>query len=428
VDGLLTRGQAPAVAAVRSMIAGGAPHAVLLTGPGSVGKTTLALDLAAGLLCEARLPAERPCRACRACRRVASGNHPDLHRLAPGGSGNQIKIGATTTDPRPGVRELVDDLSLMSMEGGARVAVIEGAHRMNEDAQNALLKTLEEPPPGVVIVLCADDEERLLPTIRSRCQRIRLGTLRGREIEAWLTDRGLADAPTAARAARLADGRPGLALAYVRAPDALAARAELDRTLLDLLAARPSARLAAMSGLLARARDLATSLAAGNEPSADIAASARGVPGPRGRRPAARGAGGAAGATGASMPVIVGAAGPPTEARDEALAADGETADASPDEAGRPVRLATTERRRGALTLVEVWRRLALDVARAERGEPGGQHDPGLLEEVAAAAGRVPAGATARFLVRLDEVGRAIDGNASPELAMDVLALAWPAA
>jgi DNA polymerase III delta' subunit len=414
---MLTRGQAPAIAAVRSMIEMGAPHAVLLTGPGSVGKATLALDLAAGLLCDAPRAADRPCRTCRACRRVASGNHPDLHRLAPGGSGNQIRMRAVPADPRPGVLDLIDDLSLMPMEGGARVAIVEGAHRMNEDAQNALLKTLEEPPSGVVIVLCADDEDRLLPTIRSRCQRIRLGMLGGRDIEAWLTDRGLADAPTAARAARLADGRPGLALAYIRAPDALAARSELDRTLLDMLAARPSERLAAMAGLLTRARDLATALATAVEPTTDAPEGASA--GPRGRRPAARGAVAVA---------PVGLAGAIPDASEEGARADGEPAEAPVEDAGRPVRLAATERRRGALTLIDVWRRLALDLARSERGASAGIHDPALLEEVATAAGRLTGGATAAFLVRLDEVGRAIDGNASPELAMDVLALAWPAA
>jgi DNA polymerase-3 subunit delta' len=416
---MLTRGQAPAVAAVRSMIEAGAPHAVLLTGPGSVGKTTLALDLAAGLLCEALVAAERPCRACRACRRVASGNHPDLHRLAPGGAGNQIKIGATVADPRPGVRELIGELSFTPMEGGARVAIIEGAHRMNEDAQNALLKTLEEPPAGVVIVLCADDEERLLPTIRSRCQRIRLGTLGGREIETWLTDRGLADAPTAARAARLADGRPGLALAYVRAPEALAARAELDRTLLDMLAARPSARLAAMAGLLSRARDLAAALAPSAEPTDDGAATTRGATGSRGRRVAARGS-----VKPAAMLVPDGA----TASPEDGTGAESESAESPPEGDGRTVRSPATERRRGALTLIDVWRRLAIDLARTERGESGGVHDPALLEEMAAAVGRLGVGASAAFLVRLDEVGRVIDGNASPELAMDVLALAWPAA
>ncbi len=415
---MLTRGQVPAAAAVRSMIVAGAAHAVLLTGPGSVGKTTLALDLAAGLLCDAPRAVDRPCRACRACRRVDSGNHPDLHRLAPGGAGNQIKIGATPGDPRPGVRELVDALSLMPMEGGARVAIVEGAHRMTEDAQNALLKTLEDAPPGVVIVLCADEEDRLLPTIRSRCQRVRLGTLGGRDIEGWLTDRGLAEAPAAARAARLADGRPGLALAYVRAPAALAARAELDRTLLDLLAARPSDRLAAMSGLLARARDLAAALAAARDPIVEDAP--QGPVGPRRRQ----------GARAASPIVPAGAPAAVAVVADasEGSPGDGETAELPSEDTGRPVRLAATERRRGALVLVDVWRRLALDLARSERGATAGIHDPALLEEVGAAAGTLAPGATAAFLVRLDEVGRAIDGNASPELAMDVLALAWPAA
>jgi DNA polymerase-3 subunit delta' len=419
---MLTRGQAPAVAAVRGMIVGGAPHAVLVTGPGSTGKTTLALDLAAGLLCEAPVASERPCRACRACRRVASGNHPDLHRLAPGGPGNQIKLKATVADPRSGVLDLIEELSLMAHEGGARVAIVEGAHRMNEDAQNALLKTLEEAPAGVHIVLCADDEDRLLPTLRSRCQRIRLGILTGREIETWLTDRGMADAPTAARAARLADGRPGLALAYVQAPEALAARAELDRTLLDMLGARPSARLAAMAGLLARARDLGASLAAAARPVEEPAAvaSGRAPARTRGRRPAAQ----------ASVQAAVGVAGAP-EATDGGATVDGgsgEGGDPPADGSGRAPRVAATERRRGALTLIDVWRRLALDLARTEAGDPGGLHDPALLEELAEAARRLPGGAMAAFLRRLDEVGRAIESNASPELAMDVLALAWPAA
>ena len=82
---------------------------------------------------------------------------------------------------------------------------------MNEDAQSALLKTLEEPPAGVTIVLCADQEARLLPTVRSRCFRLRLGLVGSRDIEAILADHGLVDPPTAARLGRLAGGRPGLA-------------------------------------------------------------------------------------------------------------------------------------------------------------------------------------------------------------------------
>ena len=117
--------------------------------------------------------------------------------------------------------------------------------------------------------------------------------------------------------------------------------------------------------------------------------------------------------------------GPTAEPRDDGGPADGEAAEPA-DDSGRPVRLAATERRRGALTLIDAWRMLALDLARAERGEPAGLHDPALLEEIGTAAGRLARGATGAFLRQLDEAGRAIEGNGSPELAMDVLALAWP--
>ncbi len=251
--------------AVATMISGPAPHAVLLAGPDGVGKTTLALDLAAGLLCTAAV-GDRPCRTCRACRMVDAGGHPDLHRLAPVGPGRQVVIGGPEARFR-GIRDLATELALMPAEGGARVAIIEGAERMNEDAQAALLKTLEEPPPGVTIVLCADQEDRLLPTVRSRCFRLRLGLVGARDIEAIVADHGLADPPTAARLGRLAGGRPGLALAYARAPEAVLIRAELARVALDLTDMRPSARLAAARAAIPRAIALRATLDA-SDPSA----------------------------------------------------------------------------------------------------------------------------------------------------------------
>ena len=117
-----TRGQPRALAAIAAMVRGRAPHAVLLVGPGSSGKTTLALDLAAGLLCHDPDPAARPCRDCRGCRLVASGNHPDLHRLAPGGRRAARSASARPTDPEPGtVRHLIGELALLLRRGrGAR--------------------------------------------------------------------------------------------------------------------------------------------------------------------------------------------------------------------------------------------------------------------------------------------------------------------
>src|SRR5664279_5254038 len=216
-----TLAQPGTLAAVAALVRGAAPHAVLIAGPASVGKTTLADDLAAGLLCLAADPAVRPCRACRGCRLVAGGNHPDLHRLGPDGPGGQVVIGDAGRPASRGVRNLVAELAYLPVEGGHRVAIVEHAERMNEDAQNALLKTLEEPPGGVTLILCADEEDRLLPTVRSRCVRLRVAPLGTRSIEELLGDRGVADPSRAARLARIAAGRPGLALAYARLPEAV---------------------------------------------------------------------------------------------------------------------------------------------------------------------------------------------------------------
>ena len=193
MDGARTRGHPAALAAIGAMIRVGAPGAVLLVGPSGIGKTTLALDLAAGLLCTAADPATRPCGACRACRLAFGGNHPDIHRIGPEGPGRQVVIGGP--GKARGVRDLIGELALLPVEGGARVAIIDAAHRMNEDAQAALLKTLEEPPATTTIVLCADVEEPLLPTILSRCARIRLGPVGVRDIEAILAEQRRRRAP-----------------------------------------------------------------------------------------------------------------------------------------------------------------------------------------------------------------------------------------
>src|SRR5262245_6210145 len=123
-DGFRTRGQPVAVEAARAMLRVGMPHALLLAGPPGVGKVTLAEDIAAALLCRAPNPADRPDRSCRSCRAVEHGNHPDVHRLSPSGAGAMIPIGGPGREER-GVRDLVRDLALLPVEGGARVAIVE---------------------------------------------------------------------------------------------------------------------------------------------------------------------------------------------------------------------------------------------------------------------------------------------------------------
>jgi DNA polymerase-3 subunit delta' len=409
MDRARTRGHAGALASVGPMVRGPAPHAVLISGPAGIGKTTLALDLAAGLLCTAEDPAERPCRVCRGCRMVAHGGHPDLHRLDPEGAGGQILIGGRDAKSR-GIRDLTEDLSLMPMEGGARVAIVTAAHRMNEDAQGALLKTLEEPPAGVTLILCADDEDRLLPTIRSRCARIRVGRVGVRDVEAILADEGVTDVPLAARLARISGGRPGVALAYARAPEAVRARSELARRLLDLVDASPASRLAALRTAAPTAIEMLDALDAAEAAAAQAAETPDGATGtPRGRAKAR--------APGPSAAVTA-AAGATSE--------DASSDDAIADEVG-PRTIPAARRRRAAEALIEVWLGLTRDLALVAAGGGRSVRDPDLLEELTAASVGLPPGAPAAFLARLSRGAELVAGNVSPELVLDSLVLAWPA-
>jgi DNA polymerase-3 subunit delta' len=386
MDFARTRGHPAALAAGRAIVGAGSSHAVLLVGPSGMGKATLALDLAAGLLCTTEPAGARPCRACRACRMVESGNHPDLHRIGPEGPGGQIRIGERSNPEPATVRGLVSSLSLLPVEGGARVAIVEGAHRMNEDAQTALLKTLEEPPGGVLLILCADEEERLLPTIRSRCARIRLGPVGGRDIETLLAERGVADPPEAARLARLAGGRPGLALAYAAAPEAVRNRGEIARQLLDLLEARRARRFTAVRELLASAASVATALEAVSS-------------GASANRRAPR----------ATVPV--------SEADDAERGTE-------PSTAARRVPVA--ERRRAAVILIDIWREVARDLAVAQLGDVRAIRDLTLIDDLTGAAVGLAPGAAAAFLARLTRAGELLDANVSPELVADGLVIAWP--
>ena len=409
MQGARTRGHPAALAAVGALIRRGTPGSVLLVGPAGVGKTTLALDLAAGLLCIAEDVATRPCGECRSCRLVWRGVHPDLHRLGPDGPGRQVVIGGPGAKVR-GVRDLIAELALLPVEGGARVAIIESAQRMNEDAQAALLKTLEEPPTGATIVLCADTEEPLLPTIRSRCARIRLGPVGVRDIEAILADAAAAEPPVAARAARISGGRPGIALAWVARPEALREREAIGRMLLDLAIARPADRLSGIRALAAQASAIAgmgdgTPLAPATDQGSATSTKDR------------------AGRTRAPD-----SAATPDAAGDGTGPGEG----TGPDDADRPIddtgpaRAPASERRRAAEALIDVWMDVARDLALCQRGLDRSVRDVALLDDTRSLALRVEPDRVARFIDRLGRASVLIAGNASPELVLDDLALAWP--
>jgi DNA polymerase-3 subunit delta' len=137
-------------------------HAYLFSGPDGVGKKLTALTLAAAVNCPDRNDAGG-CGVCPSCIKSASGNHPDVHLLAP--DGDEIKIDQ--------VRQAQADFSLKAFEGRIKTLVVERAESMNPAAANAFLKMLEEPPGDALIVLITQTPFGLLPTIRSRCQEIR---------------------------------------------------------------------------------------------------------------------------------------------------------------------------------------------------------------------------------------------------------------
>jgi DNA polymerase-3 subunit delta' len=186
-------------------------HALLFTGPEGIGKFLGAEWLALGLLC-AQGPA-RPCGSCGPCKRMKAGAHPDFLAIDPDLEGEEeIRIGRITyreKDPRTNIG---DFLSLRPMEGGWRVVLVRDAELMTDEAQNALLKTLEEPGRSTLLVLVTARPESLLPTTRSRCVVVALRPLSRASCTRILGERGVG-AEQAAVLARWSRGSPGAALA-----------------------------------------------------------------------------------------------------------------------------------------------------------------------------------------------------------------------
>ena len=178
-------------------------HGLLITGIPGVGKRTLARAVACALLCDGRTG--DACLTCAACRRMERGVHPDVVELVP--EGKFIKIEQ--------IREVRKALLFSPVLGPHRVILILEAQRMNLDAGNALLKSLEEPPEGNFFILTAPDERALLPTIVSRCRRMELNPLPPRLLLDVLINREGVPRDSASMIAATSGGSLGRALESV---------------------------------------------------------------------------------------------------------------------------------------------------------------------------------------------------------------------
>ncbi len=176
--------QSRAIEALKAALASGAVHhAWLLHGPEGVGKELAAVCFAQALTCPKQ--PMKGCGACSSCKRVKARNHPDVTWVMPEDELVQRGLaGRSDFDHTPSrdirveqVRSLGARLSFRPLEAKHKVALLVNAHAMNPPAQNALLKTLEEPPRDTILILMTSAIDKLLPTIRSRCTKAQFGPM-----------------------------------------------------------------------------------------------------------------------------------------------------------------------------------------------------------------------------------------------------------
>ncbi len=359
--GFLSVGQATARAiAVRSAAAGRLQRTLLVHGPRGAGKEPFVDDLLALLLCVDPDPSIRPCNACRGCREARLRTHPDLVIGSPERWRDARSTGESIV---AAARRWLAESAGSPIAGERRVVVIEGADRANEQTQNALLKALEEPTGRHMFILIADEPSRVLPTIRSRSQSLRIGPVPHHELVAWLVDRERLPQDEADALARIAGGLSGTAVRFARTPALLDWRRRTQQELLGLLDRGPADRFGSVRDLIDDAARLGTQ--------------------------------------------------PVAETSDET----------SEDEVPRT---ATSVQREAAALIVDAWRDLARDLMvtaiGSERRAPAGS----LLTGLQVAAARLDPAELSGFLELLERIDDGLRQNAAPRLALEVAMLAWP--
>lgn len=334
---------------------------LLVHGPRGAGKGAFVDDVLALLLCADPDAARRPCNACRACRDARSRAHPDLVVGSPERWREERSTGESIVSA---ARRWLLASAGTPIAGARRVLLVEGVDRAGEGVQNALLKALEEPSARQIFVLVADDLGRVLPTIVSRSQALRVGAVPRSELAAWLVDRERLPADQADALARIADGLPGRAIGFARQPDLVEWRRRTQAELLALLERGRADRFATVRDLLD-----------------------------------------------AAPPSVPAAADEPVPAMDEG---------------GAPVRAAAAGQRAAALTIVDAWQGLVRDVLVAAAGRPAYAPSAQLLPDLESVARRLRPAALVAFAALLERIRDGLLENAAPRLALERAMLSWP--
>ncbi|RPJ26202.1 MAG: DNA polymerase III subunit delta' [Chloroflexi bacterium] len=212
----------------KHVVNGATRHAYLFAGPPGLGRRTLALRFAQALNCQTPVEAGIPCGECRDCRQIAAMQHADLSVIQAESEGGTLKVDQ--------IREARRSLTLKPYQSNYRVAIFLRFQEANDNAANALLKTLEEAPSYTVLILTADNPEQLLPTIVSRCEVLRLRPLSMEAVQKALESSGV-ESSQARLIAHISGGRFGYALQMIANEALLEKREERLNDLQSLISA-----------------------------------------------------------------------------------------------------------------------------------------------------------------------------------------------
>lgn len=251
-------GQRKAVDVLQGALERGPGHAYIFSGPAQSGRRRTALEFARALCCSNPGPDNQPCGSCSICGRIDRGVFPDVtvFDLASQTARDKDKSKNLTLNIST-VRNVTSAIAYRPAETSWRVVIVDDAETMQETAQEAFLKTLEEPPAYVVLILLATDVETLLPTILSRCRIVRFGFSSSVEIRAALEASGIGP-DRASHIADVAEGSMGWAFDSASDPSLVEGRVVAAQEALDFVLADPYQRVVRavlMADEFSKARD-----------------------------------------------------------------------------------------------------------------------------------------------------------------------------